>query len=564
MMRTQLHTQARTGRAPGHRPIVAILSVAIVASLVLSCSLVTKIPELSPAASASSLEVTPEELARAEEAMVTTLLRPMAEAMGDAGEAWLAHYLAERRTLLAEVMRASAISARTSRPDGLARRSSRPQAQNVTVGAFTVVIFGALDTAARAGKEPEDFEDTQKMGSLQSTTRFRYTRSGSRIIADGEMIISGQTDDGSPFAETGKVKGVFDACPDSGGNVPLDLTIQWEVKGPASGISVSAQSSITGTVTAHVNDEAQHAGVDVDLKTGSAYQTPGPRAGQVTGAYAEVHTTERLDWSGSGNSTFRREVTRTSSQAGKTAIDNAIGFYDFAGMAWKAFLGYAEKLWQDGFCVEIIVEGVQDSNQVEPSSTSSFTARVRHKFEGTELKGPLTATLSGDQSVDPTEKTEAPASYTYVAGQKPEATATVNLETRSKRGVAKKSIDFTMGDTNWRPVSDVAPWSGQVCALDEPFTLKLGGIIPETYSLQPESESRGSFSMTQAVQNCEVRGTGTYTIEITVPEDPSETEADITLSVNDMAMYCPKVNPIKLPPTVLHILLVPYDDPACE
>lgn len=539
------------------------LSVAIAASLVLSCSLVTKIPERSPAASTSSLEVTPEGLARAEETMLTTLLHPMVEAMGDGGEAWLAHYLAERRTLLAEVVRAGGISARSPRPDGMARMSSRPQPQGVTVGAFTVLLFATLDAAARAGKDPEPIDDTRKTGSMQATTRFRFTRSGSRVIADGEMTVSGQTDDGSPFNETGKVKGVFDACPDSEGNVPLDLTIQWEVTSPVSGISVSAQSSISGTVTAHVDDEAQVASVDVDLKTGSAYQTPGSRAGQVTGAYAEVRTTEHLDWSGPGNSTSQREVTRTSSQAGETAIDNAIGFYDFAGMAWKTFLGYAEKLWQNGFCVEIIVEGVQDSNVVEPSSTSTFTARVRHKFEGTELKGPLTASLSGDQSVDPREKTEAPARYSYVAGQKPEATATVNLETRSKRGVAKKSIDFAIGDTNWRPISDVAAWSGQVCFLDKPFTLRLSGIIPETYNFQPESESGGSFTMTMGVQNCEVRGTGTYTIEITVPEDPTETEADVTLNVADQTMYCPNWT-VAQTPTVLHILLEPYSDPSCK
>jgi hypothetical protein len=113
---------------------------------------------------------------------------------------------------------------------------------------------------------------------------------------------------------------------------------------------------------------------------------------------------------------------------------------------------FAERRWQKGYCVEILVTGVEESNKVEPSSTSTFTATVRHKSEDSELKGPIEALLSGDQSLKPTAKHDPPVDYIYLAPGKSEATATVALETRSRTGIAKKSITFNTGTPAWRPV----------------------------------------------------------------------------------------------------------------
>jgi hypothetical protein len=62
------------------------------------------------------------------------------------------------------------------------------------------------------------------------------------------------------------------------------------------------------------------------------------------------------------------------------------------------------------------------------------------------------ATLSAGQvSVTPSgSKVPAPAAFTYKAADQGGQSATVNLETRSKRGIAKLDIQFKTGELGWK------------------------------------------------------------------------------------------------------------------
>jgi len=560
-MRTQRFAGAQTAQARGHRQLASALSVAITASLILSCSLVSAMGTGSGASDVPALATYSPEAIRQAEAVIVEGLGSLAVAdLGQAGEELLALHLASRSEVLDRAFADLQAAVPRSGRIGLLSAVPRAQPQSLTMrGAFELyLMFAAPMMGIRDGTYP--FEGDYPGNTSRSSVKMLVEKHGRTWDADITLSITTTAADGSSLTETLTARMVVDICPDPSGRVPLDISFDWAV----GDVHLSGAGHLDGIV----DDHADLASVESDLTLTVARHGTG--AGSPQGEIVEIRY--RFDVQpGNGESppNVTREtkgITRSSEGVDQAMVDRIREGLRLAAMTYTYVLKMAEVQWQDGFCVEIIVEGVQDSNQVEPSSTSTFTARVRHKFEGTELKGPLTASLSGDQSVDPSEKTDAPANYTYIAGQMPDATATVNLETRSKRGVAKKTVAFTTGKTttNWRPISDVAPWSGQVCFLDEPFTLKMSGIIPETYGFQPESENRGSFTMTMAIgQGCEVRGTGTYTVEITVPEDPTETEADITLNVTDQTMYCPAVT-VPRPPTVLHILLEPYDDPACK
>ncbi len=116
-------------------------------------------------------------------------------------------------------------------------------------------------------------------------------------------------------------------------------------------------------------------------------------------------------------------------------------------------LSVAEKKWTTGFCLELNVpEMGSGAKTVEPNSSTQFTAHVRHKFENAELNAPVIATLAdGQVSVTPSgSKVPAPASFTYKAPDQGGQSATVNLETRSKRGIAKLDIQFKIGEQGWK------------------------------------------------------------------------------------------------------------------
>ncbi len=115
-------------------------------------------------------------------------------------------------------------------------------------------------------------------------------------------------------------------------------------------------------------------------------------------------------------------------------------------------MNFAEEKWTNGYCLEITVPELgADTKTVEPGSSTLFTAHVRHKFEGAEVPLPVIATLAdGQVSVTPSgSKVPAPASFTYKAADQGGQTATVSLETRSKRGVAKLDLKFTTGVPTW-------------------------------------------------------------------------------------------------------------------
>ena len=114
---------------------------------------------------------------------------------------------------------------------------------------------------------------------------------------------------------------------------------------------------------------------------------------------------------------------------------------------------------------------------MEPGSTSTITAPPRSRIDGTPTGGTVTATLTaGAASVDPTgTKVPADATFTYTAPDETNKTGTVSLEARSKRGVAKASIDFDTAGGYTASGGTEVTFSGTVADLAAPFTLTGAG-----------------------------------------------------------------------------------------
>jgi len=134
----------------------------------------------------------------------------------------------------------------------------------------------------------------------------------------------------------------------------------------------------------------------------------------------------------------------------------------------------------------------------------------------------VTATLSGDTSVDPSgSKVKADATFTYVAPGEKDKSASVALEARSKRGVAKASVDLDTKPGSYKVTGTMpsAPsgttFTGTICKVDKPFTVDTAGDMIGTASFTPKSATAGTVTFKGKVGNAPLAmaGTGTFTLE---------------------------------------------------
>jgi hypothetical protein len=165
----------------------------------------------------------------------------------------------------------------------------------------------------------------------------------------------------------------------------------------------------------------------------------------------------------------------------------------------------------------------------------TITAPPRSKIDGAPAGGTVTATLTGDTSVDPAgSKVKADATFTYVAPGEKDKSASVALEARSKRGVAKASIDFDTKPSSYE-VSGTMPsapsgttFTGTICKADKPFKVTTAGDMIGTASFIPKNATGGTVKFTGKVGNAPLAmvGNGTYTL--TPPQGSSTGTLAIT------------------------------------
>ena len=215
------------------------------------------------------------------------------------------------------------------------------------------------------------------------------------------------------------------------------------------------------------------------------------------------------------------EMTRISSGASPELIQSVAKLGQNLGFIQIYLtLHEAESLWQKGFCVEIVLDGVKDSsagsNWVRVASKNPFGARVRHKFEGAEIEAPIQGTLEGEKSLAPLEKSMPPVLYYYDAPGEKDKKATVTLETRSKRGAAKKQIDFVsnlLGYTVDGQI-DQFTFTWVICNPFQPFTINATAEgASAVLEFTPESQGlTGTFSFSGGGDGFTLSGEGPYHI----------------------------------------------------
>ena len=297
-----------------------------------------------------------------------------------------------------------------------------------------------------------------------------------------------------------KASAVVHPCPKADGSFDIQVTIDVKTSKGGAGQNATIELKITG----HTDDDAKIA--DINIENHTQWSDFGGGKGQF------------VDFTLSGPSgadTFvgnRSGGTVTKEFFALTASISTM----FGLMLVDLYIKAAEKAWLSGRCVKLEPTASSGPKGLEPGSTSDITAAPRSKIDGMPAGGTVIATLSaGGASVDPaSKKVPADATFTYTAPDEVDKTGTVSLEARSKRGVAKASIDFDTKRASYTASggSEVT-YSGTIADLAAPFTLNgVGQGFTVVYSYTPTSPTAGAFSYAGSGSGVTMQGSGTYVI----------------------------------------------------
>jgi hypothetical protein len=302
-----------------------------------------------------------------------------------------------------------------------------------------------------------------------------------------------------------KVKLTGEPCPDADGKV--DLKVEYSTNGRAgSSGSMIYDKTLTGKIRATVNDNAEIASIDIDLKQATR-STAGGRQ-----VYVETSQSGRAT---SGNSSDLRfddvRIDRASSQATAADAELSRDGLSSAYLLARAVLDSAVSRWQGGGCVQIVAES---PGAVAVNSSTQIPVKVTRKVDSSEVPSKLEAELSGGSSVDPTLIPRTAGTLTYTAPGETGKSATIKLTANSRRGRATLDLTASTGGNSYQIVGGLDDWqtNTKVCDIMKPFTLT--GLVTMRFS----GGLSGTYEYSGGPFNAQ--GKGSYTISL--PEGPGK------------------------------------------
>ena len=399
------------------------------------------------------------------------------------------------------------------------------------------VLVSLSGVCLEAQNEPRDENGNATVLREEETTDGKDTRRmsmqlklmGSRMEVEVEITVAIP----EPLAYEERCIGKLsvELCPDAQGNVPLQFSFHNGIALNGGGQQLGSEGQAIG----HVSDEGKLASYELQ-STSSGARQPIKGIGDDWGAtnrYFEYTLNVTSSATNPNDSRSSSAFTRVSSEVDQKFVDQATPVLAMLNNVMP-FLGFmaASRHWENGYCVAVQVPemGAGEEKTVQVNSETPFTAKVRHKFENAELRVPVIATLAdGQVSVSPSgSKVPAPAAFTYKAPDQNGRTATVNLETRSKRGIGKLDVKFKTGRQGYKvdgPFGETHIF-GKICSgLDVPFTLNWDTQVglAGTITFSPSTGNGGTWSLEGSAFGNYVTnaGAGNYTIESSAGMTPS-------------------------------------------
>jgi hypothetical protein len=236
---------------------------------------------------------------------------------------------------------------------------------------------------------------------------------------------------GWSVSQSASVELTLPLCPDQNGVIAFDMKLNMNTTGSAgNGATSTVTDSIAGHTVATVNDNADLATVAI---TGS-YDHSSSAQGQGL-AIAAGDSGIHVSVSGSGV-TGNGSGGATDAQVNEARNYGAILLQLAGGLA----VARAGDFYKKGYCTEIQVTPDGRPTVVALNATQPFEVKVRHKFDNVELTDKITSQLEGQKTLSPTSRTATPTRLSYGAPNQKNQRATIKIESRSKRGIARKDV----------------------------------------------------------------------------------------------------------------------------
>ena len=355
---------------------------------------------------------------------------------------------------------------------------------------------------AEAGAAPEREVKNDDQGANTSS----MTLEGSLESASIEWTMT-TTENG--VTGTLRVKITVNPCPDPTGKFTAKATVTASATSAAG--RIGSNSVVDIELNGQIDDDAKVVSYDVTTTSQTA------DFGSGNNVWAEA--TEVISYVGG-------DVTAASRTYGRSAGNVPAGFADkwadlarlTSMMLTDRLLAAAQKGWESGRCVAL--DPTTDPAKrtgLAPSTSVQIFAAPRSKVDGTPTKGTVTATLAGDTSLDPAgSKVPADATFSYIAPGEKEKSATVSLEARSRRGVARADVAFDTRSIAYTASGSAGniTFSGSVPDLTQPFTIDGAGGASLTFSYAPADATgrAGRMTYTGNTGGYKLSGGGPYTI----------------------------------------------------
>lgn len=311
-----------------------------------------------------------------------------------------------------------------------------------------------------------------------------------------------------------KLKIRMDACPDPQGKVTvtMDVDSRMSVSGkPGTGGHMHSQFKYERYLDddAHLIDSGDGGASELRIRMGGSENFESQQVDLTVGH--ERGGKPIFEHHGeSGFSIFRPEEVERAQELlqGAELLQTLIAEAMLRGMG-------SGSPWESGRCIDLKVTSSPGKRKgIKPNTAFDLVAIPRAKADGVPAGGTVTATLNGGSSLQPASgKVRADAKYGYAGPAKKKEQATIDFESRSKRGVGRATLEFDTNDGAYRIKGGQNDFFANVvvCSLTGPFDIKsTAGIVMHMSG----GESGGSWTQSGTAAGVAWSGGGNYTLAL--------------------------------------------------
>ena len=383
------------------------------------------------------------------------------------------------------------------------------------LGGFVGLMTGGMLSGAVSSMSDKDLAELVKQGPIKfgrndGNSAVEFGKDGS-LSQSMEFEVNEDGLNGKV-----RIKTRMDACPDPQGRVSVDIDVdsQMSVSGkPGTGGYVRSNFKYERYLDddAHLIDTAEGGASNLRISMGGSENFQSQSVDITTGRERggkpifEHHGEQ-------GFSIFRPgEVERTRALLqGAETLQTLIAEVMLRGLGASA-----GSPWESGRCIDLQVTSSPGKRKgIKPNTAFDIDARPRAKADGAAAGGTVAATLSGGASLQPASgKVRADAKYQYAGPAKKREKASIDFESRSKRGVGKASLGFDTNEGAYRVKGGQNDFVANtvVCSLDGPFDIRsTAGIVMHMSG----GEGGGSWTQSGNAAGVAWSGGGSYTLAL--------------------------------------------------